>query len=228
MIEHMPVTLIDSGVAADVARHLREEIRTGRLAPGDRIVERAVAGEIGASSIAVRDAFARLVQEGWIERLPRRGVRVRRLDATEVDEISRLRALLEGEAAALAASAPPTDELVAIADEMAVAARGLDRERLLALDDAFHRAMWRAASAPTLEELLDNLRNRIAPLVHRSLSAMTEADLAAMRAWHLDLAEALAHGAVPARAAAADHAERTRLRVRAAITPSNPPTTEGP
>ena len=228
MIDHMPSVLDDSGVAADVARHLRDGIRTGRLAPGDRIVERAIAEEIGASSIAVRDAFARLSQEGWIERLPRRGVRVRRLDTAEVDEISRLRALLEGEAAALASTAPPTDDLRALADEMAIAARASDRDRLVALDDAFHRLIWRTTAAPTLEELLANLRNRIAPLVHRSLATMTETDLAAMRAWHLDLAEALTRGAEPARAAAADHAERTRTRVRTTIDPNSTPQTKEP
>lgn len=222
------MSTIDSGVAADVARHLREGIRSGRLAPGDRIVERAIAEEIGASSIAVRDAFARLSQEGWIERLPRRGVRVRRLDAAEVDEISRLRALLEGEAAALAAAEPPIAELRALADQMADAAGVSDRERLLALDDAFHRTLWHAASTPTLEELLGNLRNRIAPLAHRSLATMSDDELAAMQGWHLALADALADGPEVARAAAADHAERTRLRVRTAIATTEVAPTEGP
>ena len=77
--------LSDSGVAAEATEHLREAIRTGRFGPGDRIVERPVAEELGISAIAVRDAFARLVHEGWIERLPRRGVRVRRLVPEEVD-----------------------------------------------------------------------------------------------------------------------------------------------
>src|SRR3954454_13970481 len=91
----------ESGVTADAAAHLRHAIRDGRFGPGDRIVERVVAEELGISAIAVRDAFARLVQEGWIERLPRRGVRVRRLGPEEVDDIAATRALVEGQAAAL-------------------------------------------------------------------------------------------------------------------------------
>ena len=60
----------ETGVTADAAAHLRDAIRTGRFAPGARIVERPVAQELGISAIAVRDALARLTQEGWVERLP--------------------------------------------------------------------------------------------------------------------------------------------------------------
>ncbi len=214
----------ESGVTADAVDHIRAAIRNGRLSPGERIVERSISDELDISSIAVRDAFSRLAQEGWIERLPRRGVRVRRLEAPEVDDISDLRALLEGEAAArasqqliggeLSAIDASALELVAgIPASMSQAARRGDRQALFALDDAFHAALWHLASSPTLQELLQNLRARITPIIRQSLWTMAKSELLQMGDWHADLLAAVHQGPAPARSAAAAHTERTRRLV---------------
>jgi len=158
-----------SGLTAEAADHLRDAIRDGRFGPGDRIVERPVAEELGVSPITVRDAFARLEREGWI---------LRRL--------------------------PPA---------MGRAARHGDLVELLALDDAFHAALWRLAASPTLEELLRNLRARVTPLVRLSLQSMSSDELLAMEPWHAELLAALHAGAEPAREAARRHSDLTRDRV---------------
>ena len=221
MIPGMP-----SGPSADAAAFVRDAIRAGRYQPGDRIVEREVSEELGVSSIAVRDAFAQLTQEGWIERLPRRGVRVRPLDAAEVGDISTLRALLEGEAAARAAArlVDGLDGDVAdsalglvegIPEAMTRAGSRRDRATLLALDDAFHAALWHLAGSPTLEEMLQNLRARVTPMIRESLYLMPDDDLPLMGEWHAELLAAIHEGPRPARAAAAHHTDRTRTRVLA-------------
>jgi len=209
-----------SGVAAEATEYLRQAIRTGRFGPGDRIVERPVADELGISAIAVRDAFARLVHEGWIERLPRRGVRVRRFVAEEVDDIAAVRALVEGQAAALAAgriASAGDAELREIPRAMGLAAERGDLAELLALDDAFHSALWRLAGSPTLEELLQNLRARVTPLIRLALGGMSEADLLGMEDLHAGFLAALHAGERPARDAARRHSDSTRDRVHAAV-----------
>lgn len=218
-------TAREAGVTVEAAEHIRSAIRSGRIAPGERIVERTIASDLGISSIAVRDAFARLTQEGWIERLPRRGVRVRRLDAAEIDDISTLRSLLEGEAAARTAvqialgseqspvSASALTLIVGIPDAMQRAARRGDRQALFALDDAFHAALWHLAGSPTLEDLLQNLRARITPIIRQSLWTMSKDDMLQMSAWHAELLAAIHEGPKPARRAAEHHTDRTRRRV---------------
>jgi DNA-binding GntR family transcriptional regulator len=209
----------ESGVAADAAAHLRAAIRAGRFPPGARIVERPVAAELGISPIAVREALARLTQEGWIERLPRRGARVRDPAADELDDITAARVLVEGEALARAATRLGGEgerALRAILAAMDRAARRGDRTALLEQDEAFHAALWRAAGSPTLEELLGTLTARIIPLVRRSIDRMSPAELAAMRGWHEELLDAVLAGPEAARAGVAAHAELTRARVGAA------------
>jgi DNA-binding GntR family transcriptional regulator len=95
------------------------------------------------------------------------------------------------------------------------AARRGDRSALLAQDEAFHAALWRASASPTLEELLGNLSARVVPLVRRSIDGMPDAELAAMRGWHEELLDAVLAGPEQARAAVARHAELTRARVGA-------------
>ena len=67
---------------------LRGLIRDGAYAPGARLVERSIATELGTSHIPVREALARLAEEGLVVRLPRRGARVAELSPTLLDEIS--------------------------------------------------------------------------------------------------------------------------------------------
>jgi DNA-binding GntR family transcriptional regulator len=209
----------ETGVTAEAAAHLRTAIRAGRLAPGARIVERPVAEELGISAIAVRDALSRLTQEGWVERLPRRGARVRHPGADELDDITSARVLVEGEALARASQAlgPEAERtLRSLLTAMERAARRGDRSALLTHDEAFHAELWRAAASPTLEELLRNLTARIIPLVRRSIDAMPREELSAMRVWHEELLDAVLEGPDAARAGVAKHAELTRTRVRAA------------
>jgi DNA-binding GntR family transcriptional regulator len=208
----------ETGVTADVAAHLRGAIRAGRLAPGARVVERSVAAQLGISPIAVRDAIGRLEREGWLERAPRRGARVRHPEPGELDDITAARVLVEGEALARAATRLGADERAALRALLAAmddAAAAGDRTALLAHDEAFHAALWRAAGSPVLEELLGNLTARVLPLVRRSIDAMPDAELAAMRGWHEELLDAVLAGPGAARAGVARHAELTRARVGA-------------
>ncbi len=204
------------GLTGEAAEHLRAAIRDGRFGPGDRIVERPVADELGVSPITIRDAFARLEQEGWIQRSPRRGVRVRRLSREDVDDVAGARALVEGQAAALAAgriAGVGDAALRELLEPMGAAARRGDVAALLALDDAFHAALWRLAASPTLEELLHNLRARVTPLVRLSLESMGPAELGSMQGWHADLLSAVRAGPRQARDAARRHSDLTRDRV---------------
>jgi len=211
----------DTGVTAEAAAHLRAAIREGRFAPGARIVERPVARELGISPIAVRDALSRLTQEGWVERLPRRGARVRAPGADELDDITAARVLVEGEALARASAAldaATERELRGLLTAMERAAATEDRSALLAHDEAFHAALWRASASPTLEELLGSLTARVIPLIRRSIDGMPAAELGAMRGWHAELLDGVLAGPDGARAAVARHAELTRSRVAAATT----------
>src|SRR5215831_8084540 len=62
--------------AEAIARHLREEIVTGRLAPGTVIKDAELADRLGVSITPVREAIVLLSAEGLIDISPNRTRRV--------------------------------------------------------------------------------------------------------------------------------------------------------
>ena len=101
-----PTTIGDSLVAA-----MRDEILNGDLAPGTRLNQAQLAQRFGTSRIPMRDALARLEQDGLVEIDARRGARVRELSIDDVMEIYDMRQLLEPLAVRLSVSVL-TDESV--------------------------------------------------------------------------------------------------------------------
>jgi DNA-binding GntR family transcriptional regulator len=85
-----------------VASFIRTAIVHGRLAPGSRLSEVALANELDTSRGTVREALRTLVDGGLIEAIPHRGVFVTQLSVRATWEITSLRALLEPYASRLA------------------------------------------------------------------------------------------------------------------------------
>ncbi len=143
--------------------HLRGAILAGSLLPGTRISEPGLAQELGVSRTPVREALQRLSQEGLVELLPNRGARVRVLSANEVREVYDVRALLEGEAAALAACNATPAEL----DNLERLLKALDAlpkddyNQQMQVDFDFHTALVEAAHNKTLARIYADLRSSL-------------------------------------------------------------------
>jgi DNA-binding GntR family transcriptional regulator len=79
-----------------IAARLSERIVSGACAPGQRIMEQAVAAEFAVSRGPVREALRLLEKNGLVTILPRRGAQVTNLSIAEVKEIFDIRAMLNG------------------------------------------------------------------------------------------------------------------------------------
>ena len=79
-----------------IAAQLAARITSGAYAPGQRVMEQAVAAEFAVSRGPVREALRLLEKEGLVTILPRRGAQVTRLTTAEVREIFDIRAALNG------------------------------------------------------------------------------------------------------------------------------------
>jgi len=123
---------------------LRAEILSGALAPGERIVEGRLTERFGTSRAPLREALRLLGEQGLVEHLPRRGVRVAQLTARDIEELFSLRDALEQFAVRCALGGPvrlPVDDLRAAVEEMERAAvEGAEPEKAAA-HRAFHLAL---------------------------------------------------------------------------------------
>jgi DNA-binding GntR family transcriptional regulator len=100
------VELITSSLVELTTDRLRREILRGAFAPGDKIVEEQVTRRFGISRAPLREALRLLAQQGLVEHLPRRGVRVATLSEHDVDELFELREVLERHALEVALPVP--------------------------------------------------------------------------------------------------------------------------
>jgi DNA-binding GntR family transcriptional regulator len=176
----------------DVAQALRDVIANGRLKPGDRIVESAIAAQMGISRAPVREAIRQLAQEGLIETTPRRGTVVTKLTEEGVWEIYSLRSVIEGFAARLAARRRTAEQVVhlqSLLDAMLPLAADENVGELVRIDLAFHAYISTIAGHGRLSRLHASLVQQIVTLYHIT-------DLPALiRASYGDLSDyALAHG----------------------------------
>jgi DNA-binding GntR family transcriptional regulator len=131
-----PASLVDLSV-----RRLRAEILGGVLTPGERIVEEQLTARYRISRAPLREALRQLAQQGLVEHLPRRGVRVAALSAEDADELFGLRNVLERYAVELAYARPePASRagLTSALEEMAAAAESGDGYRQNDAHQRFH------------------------------------------------------------------------------------------
>lgn len=134
-----------------IARELTRQILDGSIPAGTRLREVELAEGFNVSRQSLRAGLAQLVHEGLLRRSPHRGVWVPKLTAEELDDVYRVRAVLEGEAARFVTVHP---EQLATLDEAL--------ERMWAVSDdagwgttmeahlAFHLALVDAAGSARL------------------------------------------------------------------------------
>ena len=94
-----------------VYQEIKWRIVHARYAPGFVLSEAMLARVHRASRTPVRDALARLQEEGYVDRMPRRGFRVSPITAATLRQTYEVRRLVEGEAAALAAERADADAI---------------------------------------------------------------------------------------------------------------------
>ncbi|MBB3348905.1 GntR family transcriptional regulator [Sphingomonas sp. BK069] len=101
----MPVSIIARTLSDRVFEIVRERIVTGELRGNMPIRQDALASELGVSKIPLREALARLEQEGLLTSQANRGYSVQPMSAAQADEIFALRLSIEPAASASAAMA---------------------------------------------------------------------------------------------------------------------------
>jgi DNA-binding GntR family transcriptional regulator len=148
---------VPDSIRGRIAGQIREAIVSGTLPAGERLVERKLATELGASLTAVREAMIELETQGFLTKKVNFATHVVRLSWPEVDKIFAARRVLEGYAVQAACSRALPEEiqnLAGIYREMLEAARGQEGPRFNRADVSFHLVLWGAAHNEFLEMAL--------------------------------------------------------------------------
>lgn len=183
-------------VAPQVLEALRELILSVTLQPGTVLARAELAEHYGVSQTPIRDALLRLGDEGLVDIFPQHATVVSRIDVDAALQAHFLRRAIELENLAAACSLPD-DAHAALMDTLAAqlslqkaALRRTDFAAFEVADQAFHRAMYDAASVPALWDLVrqrsghvDRLRRLNLPAKGKAQAVVAdhEAILAALR-----------------------------------------------
>lgn len=140
---------------------LREAILTGKLAPGERLMEKRIAEDIGVSRTPIRESLRRLQLEGLVDITPRKGAVVSAISEKDIRNVLEVRAALEALAVKLACRNMTPEQFKTIktcAEEFDSRRMESDYRLAAELDEAFHNAIYDAAGNDKLIHILSNLR----------------------------------------------------------------------
>jgi len=180
--------------SAQVVAHVKEAIRSGRLSPGQRLLEAELTGRLGMSRGPVREALAQLQVEGFIDVEPHRGARVHQMTRDEMTQVFHVRALLAADAAKLAAGriteGDNRERLLAEHRRQVALRTNTDLAAYAAANVQFHTLVDEMCGNRLLASMLDQLQTRVGPF----LSLAQSRDRDRLLEHHLQIVEAILAG----------------------------------
>jgi DNA-binding GntR family transcriptional regulator len=177
-------------LADEVADSIRGAIVSGKLTPGQRLIEEELANQLNVSRAPIRVALIHLGQEGLVVSERHRGASVAKLSADDIEKIYSLRSALERLAADWAcrnATDQDLEDMAVILAHFDSLPRPVTRTAAARLDLDFHDVLHRAAHHEPLYRAWLGLRTQVFLFITQR--GAWRADFA--KIWHDDHAELL-------------------------------------
>jgi DNA-binding GntR family transcriptional regulator len=147
-------------LSQSAAEAVREAIISGKLKPGERLVEQKLAANLGIGQPTLREALKELEYQGFVRKIPHKGSYVTRLTREDFQKILEVRLTLESLAVSRAAeriTEKTATQFKQIVDDMKAAAEAMDRSAFHRCDIAFHRKMWEVSDNEYLALALESI-----------------------------------------------------------------------
>ena len=194
-------TLAESPAATvtdEVRLALEDDIRQGRLRPGDALDVKAVAERFGISRTPAKEALLQLAAAGLMNFSPRRGAVVTRLEPREVFGMLEVLAVLESEAARLSARRMSNEQrqaLDAVQREAEQAVENDDIPAYTALNLRLHDLIYQGCDNSYLAGQIVRIRERLA--AYRPVSFERPGRMKASHREHGAIVRAIVRGDEP-------------------------------
>jgi DNA-binding GntR family transcriptional regulator len=154
-----------STLVVKVANQIREAIKSGKLKPGEHIIEGDLAMDMGISRFPIREAIRYLEKEGLVTTTPYKGAHVTELTEKDLEEIYSLRIVIE-ELAIRTLIKHIDSEKVKKLESVVTAMKQVAKncrtiEEVIDVDLSFHRTICELAENRRLLELWLNLSHQL-------------------------------------------------------------------
>ncbi len=153
---------------------LENDIIHGELSPGDQLEELVLAERFGVSRTPIRETIQNLIADGLAERTQERGARVAKFGPRVLLEMFSVMALLDAEAAALAARRATDKRLRQLKEAQEAcrtAAENQDRDAYYTNNTAFHTTIRKAGGNDFLGREATKLHRLLSPYLRTQFGA---------------------------------------------------------
>lgn len=143
---------------------LRQEILTGKLKPGERLMEIQLANKIGVSRTPIREAIRMLELEGLVIMIPRRGAEVAQITLKDLKDVMEVRCALDVLAIELACGRMGREELEGLyraCENFRKAVGTGDTRKMAEADVALHDLIVASTGNRRLTQLVSNLSQQM-------------------------------------------------------------------
>jgi DNA-binding GntR family transcriptional regulator len=184
------------GLAEESADRIRDAIFDGHFPPGAPLREVELARDLDVSRGSVREGLALLEREGLVHSAWHRGTHVIDVTPRDVEEVYTVRAALDRLAAVTASAQASEDDLAELDKIVSTMAVDIDRggPHLLALDIAFHDAVYTASGNSRLIQAWQAVRSQVHLFQLRRIAVSQQEYLANVIGEHRELAELIRGG----------------------------------
>jgi len=148
-------------LSEQIKEQLIAELMNKKYAPGDKLVESAIAKRFGVSQAPVREAIKGLAEMGFVTIEPYKGTTVRSMSKEDIWETLTVRAALESLAASITAekiTPEQVSELERLVDEMVEAAKAGDSALREKINLKLHDEIIRISGHKLIMRLSNSLR----------------------------------------------------------------------
>lgn len=143
---------------------LRQEILTGKMKPGERLMEIHLANKLGVSRTPIREAIRKLELEGLVIMIPRKGAEVAQISWKNLKDVLEVRRALDVLAIELACERMGTEEQEALyraCESFEEATKTKDTRKIAEADVAFHDIIVASTGNNRLVQLVNNLSEQM-------------------------------------------------------------------
>ncbi len=147
-----------------VFTQIQNDILNGKYEPGDSLTETRLCDELGVSRTPVREAIRQLELEGLVQSIPNKGATVNGISMKDIDDIYKIRIVLEGIAARWATEKitdAEIDELKNVVDLQEFYTQKNDIEQLMKYDSKFHDIVYKASKSMPLMHTLSTFHHYV-------------------------------------------------------------------
>lgn len=156
--------LSNAPMSTSLLARMQEDILTGKLRPGQKIVEQALCREYGVSRTPVREALRQLEADGLVENILNRGAFVIGMSDQDYEDMLEMRKAYEIQAVKWAIERITEEEMERLEETfefMEFYTMRNDIEKMLVINAGFHQVIYEASHNRVLKKQLESYQNFI-------------------------------------------------------------------